>query len=84
MAKWIQGLIIALLAIFVTGTFALAGGNASPLAQEGGEEASTAGYLGIAVAGINERLVERFSLTVDSGVVIVRVASDGPGGTAGL
>ena len=84
MAKWIQGSIIALLAIFVTGTFALAGGGASPQPQEGGEEATTAGYLGIAVADINERLVDRFSLTVDSGVVIVRVASDGPGGTAGL
>ena len=84
MAKWIQGSIIALLAIFVTGTFALAGGGASPQPQEGGEEAATAGYLGIAVANINERLVHRFSLTVDSGVVIVRVADDGPGGTAGL
>ena len=84
MVKWIQGSIIALLAIFVTGTFALAGGGASPLPQEGGEEATTAGYLGIAVADINERLVDRFSLTVDSGVVIVRVASDGPSGTAGL
>ena len=83
MAKWIQGSIIALLAIFVTGTFALAGGGASPQPQEG-EEATAPGYLGIAVANINERLVHRFSLTVDSGVVIVRVASDGPGGTAGL
>ena len=76
MAKWIQGLLIALLAVFVTGTFAFAGGSASPSPQEG-EEATSPGWLGIAV-------VDHFNLTVDSGVAIARVADDGPGGTAGL
>ena len=84
MGKWIQGLIIALLAIFVTGTFAFAGGGASPQPQEGTEEPAGQGWLGIGVVNINEQTVDRFSLTVDSGVAIVHVAADGPGGTAGL
>ena len=84
MAKWIQGLLIALLAVFVTGTFAFAGGSASPSPQEGEGKATSPGWLGIAVVDINERVVDHFNLTVDSGVAIVRVADDGPGGTAGL
>ena len=84
MAKWIQGLLIALLAVFVTGTFAFAGGSASPSPQEGAGEATAPGWLGIAIIDINERVVDHFNLTVDSGVAILRVADDGPGGTAGL
>ncbi len=84
MGKWIQGLIIALLAIFVTGTFAFAGGGASPQPQESTEEPTGQGWLGISVVNIGERVVDHFGLTVDSGVAIVHVAADGPGGTAGL
>lgn len=84
MAKWIQGLLIALLAVFVTGTFAFAGSSASPSPQEDAGEAIAPGWLGIAIIDINERVVDHFNLTVDSGVAILRVADDGLGGTAGL
>ena len=84
MAKWIQGLLIALLAVFVTGTFAFAGGSASPSPQESDAEATSPGWLGIAIVDINERVVDHFNLTVNSGVAIARVADGGPGGTAGL
>ena len=84
MAKWIQGLVIALLVAFVTGTFAFAGGSSSPQPQESDGTTTGTGWLGIAVANINERLVDHFGLTVSAGVVIVKVNPDGPGATGGL
>ena len=65
-------------------TFAFAGGSASPSPQGGDAEATSPGWLGISIVDINERVVDHFNLTVDSGVAIARVAGDGPGGTAGL
>lgn len=84
MAKWIQSLLIALLVVLGTGTVVFGSGGASPPSQESSGEPIAQGWLGIAIMNINERVVDHFGLTVSSGVVIVKVAPDGPGGTAGL
>ncbi|MEE8443209.1 MAG: PDZ domain-containing protein [Dehalococcoidia bacterium] len=82
MKRFAIGFLIAVLGITVLAGIALASGGGSPPPQEG--DTTEQGWLGVQIAGINERLVDHFHLTVTSGVVIVKVVPDGPADTAGL
>ena len=83
MKRFAVGLLIAVLSIVALAGIAMAGGSGSPSSQEGDATAQQ-GWLGISIANVNERIQDHFQLTVDSGVVVIGVAPEGPAHAAGL
>ena len=83
MKRFAVGLIIAVLSIIALAGIAMAGGSSSPSSQEG-DATVQQGWLGISIADINERTRDHFHLTVDSGVVVISVAPEGPADAAGI
>lgn len=61
----------------------MGGALAGEDAQEG-PASEAKGWIGIAIAQLNERLAQRLGLAQTSGVVILRVVDGGPAGQAGL
>ncbi len=78
------GLVIAIVGMAALGGIVAASVGALPRAQEAEETSVGQGWLGIAVAAVNDRTQAHFCLDAESGAVVLKVGAGSPGADAGL